>query len=71
MVQRCKFSIELKNFPPDLSGEPNLPSYASTKKDIKKSLAADIKPLLSSWLAQKYYYLFIFCRHSSLFTSIH
>jgi hypothetical protein len=22
MVQRCKFSIELKNFPPDLSGEP-------------------------------------------------
>lgn len=23
MVQRCKFSIELKNFPPDLSGEPN------------------------------------------------
>jgi hypothetical protein len=24
MVQRCKFSIELKNFPPDLSGEPNL-----------------------------------------------
>lgn len=26
MVQRCKFSIELKNFPPDLSGEPKLPS---------------------------------------------
>ena len=25
MVQRCKFSIELKNFPPDLSGEPLLP----------------------------------------------
>jgi hypothetical protein len=24
MVQRCKFSIELKNFPPDLSGEPIL-----------------------------------------------
>ena len=24
MVQRCKFSIELKNFPPDLSGEPQL-----------------------------------------------
>ena len=24
MVQRCKFSIELKNFPPDLSGEPGL-----------------------------------------------
>ena len=24
MVQRCKFSIELKNFPPDLSGEPNI-----------------------------------------------
>jgi len=24
MVQRCKFSIELKNFPPDLSGEPCL-----------------------------------------------
>jgi hypothetical protein len=24
MVQRCKFSIELKNFPPDLSGEPFL-----------------------------------------------
>ena len=24
MVQRCKFSIELKNFPPDLSGEPKL-----------------------------------------------
>jgi hypothetical protein len=23
MVQRCKFSIELKNFPPDLSGEPS------------------------------------------------
>ena len=23
MVQRCKFSIELKNFPPDLSGEPH------------------------------------------------
>ena len=23
MVQRCKFSIELKNFPPDLSGEPD------------------------------------------------
>jgi hypothetical protein len=25
MVQRCKFSIELKNFPPDLSGEPENP----------------------------------------------
>ena len=25
MVQRCKFSIELKNFPPDLSGEPREP----------------------------------------------
>jgi hypothetical protein len=24
MVQRCKFSIELKNFPPDLSGEPQI-----------------------------------------------
>jgi hypothetical protein len=24
MVQRCKFSIELKNFPPDLSGEPTI-----------------------------------------------
>ena len=24
MVQRYKFSIELKNSPPDLSGEPNL-----------------------------------------------
>ena len=27
MVQRCKFSIELKNFPPDLSGEPTTAKY--------------------------------------------
>jgi hypothetical protein len=36
MVQRCKFSIELKNFPPDLSGEPKRPSDSKRKKDIKK-----------------------------------
>jgi hypothetical protein len=28
MVQRCKFSIELKNFPPDLSGEPKKPEQS-------------------------------------------
>ncbi|MCM1738014.1 transposase [Phocaeicola vulgatus] len=27
MVQRCKFSIELKNFPPDLSGEPEVEKF--------------------------------------------
>ena len=31
MVQRCKFSIELKNFPPDLSGEPYLPILSILK----------------------------------------
>ena len=31
MVQRCKFSIELKNFPPDLSGEPIVVSYFTGK----------------------------------------
>ena len=30
MVQRCKFSIELKNFPPDLSGEPVKPRMEAT-----------------------------------------
>ena len=34
MVQRCKFSIELKNFPPDLSGEPN---------DAKRTLTIDAR----------------------------
>ena len=38
MVQRCKFSIELKNFPPDLSGEPysRLESFRrGAKKGVK------------------------------------
>ena len=32
MVQRCKFSIELKNFPPDLSGEPTIELRESDKR---------------------------------------
>jgi len=37
MVQRCKFSIELKNFPPDLSGEPNFalsPDYDLLRTEL-------------------------------------
>ena len=45
MVQRCKFSIELKNFPPDLSGEPSLAVggsyvlYGSQNKEELSDLA--------------------------------
>ena len=45
MVQRYKFSIELKNSPPDLSGEPEilhalrgeilLDRFSFTKKDLE------------------------------------
>lgn len=37
MVQRCKFSIELKNFPPDLSGEPLfIPEVMDLEERLKK-----------------------------------
>ena len=35
MVQRCKFSIELKNFPPDLSGEPLLGAKRCTLRQTQ------------------------------------
>ena len=38
MVQRCKFSIELKNFPPDLSGEPD--SALRVLNDVKNDSRA-------------------------------
>ena len=41
MVQRCKFSIELKNFPPDLSGEPEIArmyNYIDSIKEIKPDI---------------------------------
>jgi hypothetical protein len=45
MVQRCKFSIELKNFPPDLSGEPFLYCFSPVvKKRHKKRAKVFIKP---------------------------
>ena len=34
MVQRCKFSIELKNFPPDLSGEPIVRAMVCEQMDL-------------------------------------
>ena len=43
MVQRCKFSIELKNFPPDLSGEPFHFYLGSMSKPIQRyNILSDI-----------------------------
>jgi hypothetical protein len=47
MVQRCKFSIELKNFPPDLSGEPKKGSYGEdiTRKNLLAILCKEVTEL--------------------------
>jgi ABC-2 type transport system permease protein len=46
MVQRCKFSIELKNFPPDLSGEPQ-----HTATSYSGSYLSCLRQDVESWAA--------------------
>ena len=52
MVQRCKFSIELKNFPPDLSGEPLLQIQVLKKiSAFTVNLSYNLEPIYSIILA--------------------
>ena len=45
MVQRCKFSIELKNFPPDLSGEPVFQLSCKPRCKPKNDMATTVNVL--------------------------
>ena len=49
MVQRCKFSIELKNFPPDLSGEPNKFAFTPNLKLTVESCIMQAKQCLGNY----------------------
>ena len=50
MVQRCKFSIELKNFPPDLSGEP----IVAAMKELGKDNVTDEQVAIIKQAIEKY-----------------
>ena len=53
MVQRCKFSIELKNFPPDLSGEP----LKDLQEEVSEATKQYILTTFNSENGMKTYYL--------------
>ena len=52
MVQRCKFSIELKNFPPDLSGEPELVQSLVEETGLPKNVVRTVVNALPTVVAK-------------------